>query len=200
MNKRAGILIARVPGFALLVFLIVALAFLSGCTGKSPPASPAPVPDLTPGPHAGISWKEMPLSDLRGRGNFSISGFSGSTVIVPVFSVSCPSCIPLLRRQIDEAGHLATEDPGRIIVVALDTDPDTGPDFLTAYGSQAAFTGYLARSPEAMNLDLFQRFGPFALDTTTVPVILVCPDGHDLLLPPGIKIAEDLNETLAREC
>jgi hypothetical protein len=29
---------------------------------------------------------------------------------------------------------------------------------------------------------------------------MVCPVGQDLLLPPGVKTAESLNETIAREC
>ncbi|MHB8052993.1 MAG: hypothetical protein ACYDEZ_06880 [Methanoregula sp.] len=200
MNKRAGFRNTRFLGFVLIAILVSALVSFSGCSGTPRSTPPVPSPGLTPAPHAGIPWNEMPLSDLRGRGNFSISRFGGTTVIIPILSVSCPSCIVQLRRQLDEAGRLAAENPGKILVVTLDIDPDNGPDFLTAYGDPAAFTGYSARSPEEMTLDIFRQFGPFAVDTTTTPVIIVCPDGYDQLLPPGLKTAEDLKRMIGREC
>ena len=147
-----------------------------------------------------VSWKETIMTDLQGRGNFSISGFSGKTVIVSVVSVSCPTCIIQLRRQLDGIGVLVNENPERIERVALDLDPEEGPGFVAAYGGPANFTGYSARSPPAMTLALLHRFGPFAIDPETIPVILVCPDGRDFLLPPGLKTPESLNETIAREC
>jgi hypothetical protein len=137
---------------------------------------------------------------MKGQGNFSIRGFMGKTVVVPVVSVSCPSCIALLRRQVTEAGRLEENRSGSIAVVLLDIDPADGPGFLAAYGDPASFSGYTARSPEGMTRALFERFGPFVVDTPAVPVILVCPGGRDLLLPPGLKTAEDLDRAIAREC
>ena len=185
---------AILPALALVILVLSA-----GCTGTTAPSPPGTaVPAGTGRP--GTAWVAYPLADQGGRGNFSISGFAGSAVLVSVVSVSCPSCIPQLRRQVDEAGRLAVQGSGHILVVVLDLDPGPGPGFLDTYGNRDEFHGYSARSPEGMTQAIFDRFGPFSVDTTAVPVILVCPDGRDLLLPPGLKTAESLKAILAREC
>jgi hypothetical protein len=51
-----------------------------------------------------------------------------------------------------------------------------------------------------MTLHLLQSQGPFAIDTESIPVILVCPDGHEVLLPPGFKTMNALETILAKEC
>jgi hypothetical protein len=158
------------------------------------------VAPISEDPGSGTSWKEIEIPDLQSRGNFSISGFTGKVVIIPVVSVSCPECIVQFQRQLAEINRLAKESPGRITLVSLDLDPDTGPGFMAVYGDPVNFAGYSARSPPELTLALLHRFGPFAIDPETIPVIMVCPDGHDLLLPPGVKTAESLNETMLREC
>lgn len=200
MHNWDGTLRIRFVFHVLVAMIIPVLILLSGCIGT--PASPAPVDagQVAAGTPAGASWKETPLTDLQGRGNFSIGSFAGKTVIVPVVSVSCASCIVQLSRQLDEAGRAARQSNDSARVVVLDIDPDTGPGFFAASGDPGSFDGYSARVPEEMSLQIFRRFGPFAVDTTSVPVILVCPDGHDLLLPPGLKTVESLSGTMAREC
>ena len=189
-----------IPLFTLAIpaAFIIALVIVAGCSGTAP-ASPAVT--TAPVPHdqgSGQLWKETVLTDLQGRGNFSIGAFAGRTVIVRVVSDSCPTCIVQLQREIGEIDGLAQGNPG-IVVVSLDIDPDTGPGFMAGYGG-ADFSGYSARSPPELTLGLLHRFGPFAIDPETIPVILVCPGGKELLLPPGIKTGGSLNETIAREC
>jgi hypothetical protein len=204
MRRQPGILFSyalpaatRIPIIILIIFTLVLVA---GCTGTAPPRTPAAQAPVSEDPGTGSSWKEVPLTDLSGQGNFSIGMFTGKTVLVPVVSVSCPTCIAGLRKQQDEIVRLKQQYPGRIAIVSLDLDPETGPGFLAAYGDPANFTGYSARSPPDLTLSLLHRFGPFAIDTGTLPVILVCQDGHDLLLPAGLKTAESLNKTIAGEC
>jgi cytochrome oxidase Cu insertion factor (SCO1/SenC/PrrC family) len=183
----------------LILAIIAALLLLTGCT--TAPESPAPQSEQTSSTPAGTPWKDTPLTDLGGRGNFTISSFAGKTVIVPLVSVSCATCIPQLNRQIEEAASIARADNGnRTEVIVLDLDPAAGPDFLTAYGGKKIFAGWSARIPQDMALQVFHRFGPFAVDTQAIPVILVCPDGHDLLLRPGLKTARDLDRAIAAEC
>jgi Leu/Phe-tRNA-protein transferase len=43
-------------------------------------------------------------------------------------------------------------------------------------------------------------YGIFAVETDAVPVILLCPDGRALLLPSGVKSAENLTTTIGQEC
>jgi hypothetical protein len=115
-------------------------------------------------------------------------------------SVSCATCIPQLNRQIDEAGNSTRHGAYRTEVIVLDMDPAAGPDFLSAYGGRKTFAGWSARVPPDTVSQIFRRFGPFAIDTQAIPVILVCPDGRDLLLPPGLKTAGDLDRAIAAEC
>jgi hypothetical protein len=182
------------------VFLLLALILSTGCTTPVPPQSPDSRPSFGAVSENGTSWMDMPVTDMKGECTLSIRKFSGKTVIVPVLSDSCSSCIVLLARQLDEIDRLPTLRKGEIVIIALDIDPPTGPGFVVSYHDTPAFTGYSARSPEEMTLDIFQRFGPFATDTAMVPVILVCPDGHDLLLPPGVKTAEMLDALIGKEC
>jgi hypothetical protein len=196
MRRMPGFLSS--PAFPGILFIVLLLA--AGCTSIAPVHPLATMTPVSEDPGFGISWKETPLTDLHGRGNFSIGMFTGKTALVSVVSVSCPTCIVQLRRQLDESEQLEQQHPGRIEIVSLDLDPDPGPGFMAAYGDAENFTGYSARSPPDLTLQLLHRFGPFAIDTETIPVLLVCPDGHDLLLPTGIKTAESLNETIAREC
>lgn len=121
-------------------------------------------------------------------------------MLVTVQSVSCPPCIIQLNRQLAEIDRLPGVREGRIIVISLDLDPEGDAGFIASYHDQFNFTGYSARSPNDLSLNLFHTFGPFAVDPATVPVILVCPDGRDLLLSTGVKTAEMLNATLAKEC
>ena len=86
------------------------------------------------------------------------------------------------------------------MVVALDLDPVGSAGFIEKHHNEFNFTGFTARSPDELTLNLLHTFGPFAVGTDAVPVILVCPDGRDLLLPVGVKTAEALNATLAKEC
>jgi hypothetical protein len=191
MHKRGGPRNAFLPASVLVALIIVA-----GCT-SAPPASSAQFPEDS---FAGAAWKDAPLTDLQGRGNVSIGSFAGKTVIVPLLSVSCSPCIIQLTRQLAEAEELARNNPGHIVVVSLDIDPDTGPGFVEIYGDPAHSGNYAARSPQDLTMQIYRRFGPFAIDPGTIPVILVCPGGQDLLLPTGLKTAEALNETIAREC
>ena len=186
--------------FLVSAIILAVLILSSGCTGNAPAHAPSSMAPVSEDPGSGTSWKEIAISDLQGRGNFSVSSLVGKTVIVPVVSVSCPECIVQLQKQLVEIDRLEKGSPGRITIVSLDVDPDIGPGFMVAYGDPVHFTGYSARSPPEMTLALLHRFGPFAIDTETIPVLLVCPDGHDLLLPAGVKTAESLNETIAREC
>jgi hypothetical protein len=183
----------RISGLLLIAGLLLA----AGCTG---PASSPQQSAISPTESPSAAWKETPLTDLAGRGNFTISGFAGKTVIVPVVSVACATCIPQLNRQVAEAGNVTGPGGSRRELVVLDLDPAPGPDFLTAYGGRTGFTGWSARAPQEMTLQIFHRFGPFAVDTQAIPVILVCPDGRDLLLPPGLKTADELDRAIASEC
>jgi hypothetical protein len=200
MDKRAGTENTRFCTLVLLAIVLLSLFFTSGCTGTPVSPSPQQSRQVTTASVPGESWKETVLSDLQGRGNISISRFAGTVVIVPIVSASCPGCIVQLNRQLAEIDRLSGKNPGRIVVISLDLDPDFGPGFITAYGDPAVFTGYSVRSPQDMTLALFHRFGSFSIDPATIPVILVCPDGHDLLLPPGVKTAESLDESIVREC
>jgi hypothetical protein len=119
---------------------------------------------------------------------------------VPVVSDSCPPCIIQLEEQLNEIDRLHTLRNGSIAVVALDLDLTPGPGFIARYHKGFGFKGYTARSPENLTLELYHRFGPFAIDPGQIPVILVCPDGHDLLLPSGIKTAEDLTTRIGDAC
>jgi hypothetical protein len=194
----------RQPGipfnFILAVATLAVLLLSAGCTGSGPAHAISSQTPVSEDPAPGPSWNEVPLSDLSGRGNFSVGTFAGKIVLVPVVSVSCPGCIVQLRRQLDEIERLKQQHPGRIEAVSLDLDPEPGPGFMAAYDNPANFTGWSARSPPVMTMALLHRFGPFAIDTEATPVILVCPDGRDLLLPTGVKIAESLNDTITREC
>jgi hypothetical protein len=182
----------------LLILILAAFLFVPGCT--TVPASPLPQSGDSSMKSPDTAWKDTPLTDLGGRGNFTISGFAGTTVIVPLVSVSCATCLPQLNRQIDEAGNIARHGSNRTEVIVLDMDPAAGPDFLSAYGGRKTFTGWSARVPLDMVSQIFRRFGPFAVDTQAIPVILVCPDGRDLLFPPGLKTAGDLDRAIAAEC
>ncbi|PKG31628.1 hypothetical protein [Methanoregula sp.] len=181
----------------LLLFVLIALLLAAGCT-TSQPFTPDQTGALTV-TQPGTAWKDIQLTDLGGRGNFSISSFAGRAVIVPVVSISCASCIPQLNRQVAEAATVSIPGTSTEVVV-LDMDPADGPDFLTAYGGRSAFPGWSARAPEDMAMQLFRRFGPFVIDTTALPVIIVCPDGRDLLLPPGPKDAAFLNRSIVQGC
>jgi hypothetical protein len=187
--------------FSTIAAIFLGMVILSaGCTvpGQSPapaiPAPPAVVPDN------GQVWKDFPLMDLQGKGNFSITSFAGKTVLVPVVSDSCPPCVILLGRQLNEIDRLSGVQNGTIVVVALDLDPPLGPGFIANYHDQFNFTGYSARSSPDMTNRLFDTYGIFVVEADAVPVILVCPDGHALLLPAGVKSSEDLSTSLGQEC
>lgn len=126
--------------------------------------------------------------------------FAGTPVLVSVQSVSCPSCIILLSRQLDEIDQLPELHNGKVVIVSLDLDPAGDTNFLASRAGRSNFSGFAAHAPTDLTLNLFQTLGPFAVNTDTAPVILVCPDGHDLLFPPGVKTAESISATLAKEC
>lgn len=182
------------------VFLCLVFVLSSGCTSvlQSPPVivtpSPAAVKD------GDRSWMEVPLTDLQGKGNFSIRSFAGKTVILLVVSDACPSCVIQLSREIDEIERIPGVQDKSITVVALDIDQPGDSGFIAKYHDQFNFSGYTARSPEGMTLHLLQSLGPFAIDTESIPVILICPDGHEVLLPPGFKTMDALETILAKEC
>lgn len=183
-----------------MAFLVLVIILSAGCTGSSPSLSgPAPGSPAS-GSQDNVSWKAFPLTDLQGKGNFSINEFAGKPVLVPILSEDCPTCIVLLNRQLAEIDRLPGVLGGKIVVVSLDLDLPGGPGFIASHRDLANVTGFAARSPDNLTLNLLHTFGPFAIDTDTVPVILVCPDGRDLLLPTGVKTTEVLDATLAQEC
>jgi cytochrome oxidase Cu insertion factor (SCO1/SenC/PrrC family) len=200
MHKQAGARNTRLVIPAIIVIILIAFIFAAGCAATAPARSTATQNPAPEAPTLGLSWKDALLTDQLGRSNVSISGFAGKTVIIPVVSVSCSGCIVQLVRQLGEIDRLARNSSGRIVVVSFDLDPDAGPGFIRTYADSGIFSGYAIRLPEEMTLQIFNRFGPFAVDTQAIPVIIVCPDGRDFLLPPGLKTAEILNETLTREC
>jgi hypothetical protein len=182
------------------VFLCLVFVLSSGCTSvlQSPPVivtpSPAAVKD------GDRSWMEVPLNDLQGKGNFSIRSFAGKTVILLVVSDACPSCVIQLSREIDEIERIPGVQDKSITVVALDIDQPGYSGFIAKYHDQFNFSGYTARLPEDMTLHLLQSQGPFAVDTESIPVILVCPGGEAILLPPGFKTTDTLETLRATEC
>ncbi len=164
--------------FAAAVLIMIVL--ISGCTSL-PSSRPAGLPEETPKDQQ-PSWTDIPLTDLRGHGIFTIGALSERPVLVAIVSESCPSCVILLRRQLEEIDGIPGVQNNTITAVALDLDPAFGPGFVTA--QNAAFTGRTARAPETLSLQLLQELGPFAVDPTQVPVILVCP-GRDAVSFPG---------------
>jgi hypothetical protein len=186
--------------YPLIVFLCLVLVLGSGCTSV---VQPPPV-IVTPSPPAvndgDRSWMEVPLTDLQGKGNFSIRSFAGKTVMLQVVSDACPSCVSQLSREIGEIQRIPGVQDKSITVVALDIDQPGDRGFIAKYHDQVNFSGYTARSPEAMTLQLFNSMGPFAIATESIPVILICPDGHEVLLPPGFKTTDALQTFLAKEC
>lgn len=186
--------------YRVAIVLLGMLILSAGCAVPVP--SPAPAANASPEGvlDTGQAWKDIPLTDLQGRGNFSIASFAGKTVILPVVSDSCPPCVILLSRQLREIGLLPGVQNRTIVVVALDLDPPLGPGFIVNYHDQFNFTGYSARSSPDMTTRLFETYGIFAIEADAVPVILVCPDGRALLLPAGVKSAENLTTTIRQEC
>jgi hypothetical protein len=180
------------------IFLLLVLILFSGCTSniQPRPATPTPV-SLNNGD---LSWIDTSLEDLQGKGNFSIGSFAGKSVIVLVVSDACPTCVIQLSREIGEIERLAGVQDRSIMFVALDIDPPGNPGFIEKYHDQFSFSGYTARSSEAMTLKLLRDLGPFAIDTEVIPVILVCPGGDRILLPPGFKPTDTLNTLHTKEC
>lgn len=142
----------------------------------------------------------MPLADLQGKGNFSIRSFEGRAVLLPVVSDACPSCVRQLSWQLGEIEKLDSVQDKSITVIALDIDPPGDPGFISKHHDQFNFTGYTARSSDAMTLQLLHNFGVFAVDTHANPVILICSDGHPILLPPGPKDSSSLETFRIKEC
>ena len=177
--------------------LLLVLILFSGCTSDVQPHPVTPTPVSI---NNGQSWIDSPLEDLQGKGNFSIRSFAGKSVILLVVSDACPSCVVQLSREIGEIERLSGVQDKSITFVALDIDPPGDPGFIAKYHDQFSFSGYTARSPEAMTLKLLRDLGPFAIDTEVIPVILICPDGHGVLLPPGFKPADALDTFRTQEC
>ena len=121
---------------------------------------------------------EVPLTDLQGKGNFSIRSFAGKSVILLVVSDACPSCVVQLSREIDEIERVGEVQNRSITFVVLDIDPPGDQGFIVKYHDRFNFTGYTARSSEIMTLKLLKDLGPLAIDTEVVPVVLICPDGQ----------------------
>ena len=142
----------------------------------------------------------MPLTDLQGKGIFSLRYFGVKPVILLVVSDSSPSCINLLNREIGEIGQLPAVRNGTVLFVVLDIDPPGDPGYIAKYHNQSSFTGYTARASPAIILQLLHSLGPFAIDPQTVPVILICPGGHEVLLPPGLKPASAFDILQSNEC
>ncbi len=183
------------------VFLLLAILLSAGCTGPGPsPRNPDPASPMSSAAYDNQSWMNYPLADLAGKGNFSVNAFPGKTVLVPVVSTACPTCIVQLVRQLDEIDRLSGVHDGSIVVVSLDLDPADGPGFIATYANRSRASGYSARSPTALTLQVLDTFGPFSIGTDTIPVILVCPDGHALLLPSGLKTSEMLNAMISEKC
>ena len=178
-------------------FLLLVLILFSGCTSNVQPHPVTPTPVSI---NDGQSWIDSPLEDLQGKGNFSIGSFAGKSVILLVVSDACPSCVIQLSREIGEIERLAGVQDRSITFVALDIDPPGNPGFIEKYHDQFSFSGYTARSSEAMTLKLLRDLGPFAIDTEVIPVILVCPGGDRILLPPGFKPTDTLNTLHTKEC
>ncbi|HET6581199.1 MAG TPA: hypothetical protein VFG36_04890 [Methanoregula sp.] len=142
----------------------------------------------------------MPLSDLRGKGNFSVRSFAGRPLLLPVLSDACPSCVLQLSWQIREIEQLGGVKDGNITVIALDIDPPGDPGFISKHQDQFSFSGYTTRLPDDRILELLRTFGVFAVDTNTNPVILICPGGKAVLLPPGPKDSGSLETLMTKEC
>ena len=183
-----------------VVFLCLVLVLCSGCTSVVQPPPVIVTPSPTAVKDGDRSWMEIPLTDLQGKGNFNIRSFAGKTVILLVVSDACPSCVSQLSREIGEIERLAGVQDKSITVVVMDIDPPGDPGFIAKYHDQFNFSGYTARTPEDMPLHLLHSLGPFAVDTGSIPVILICPDGHEVLLPPGFKTTDALETLRATEC
>jgi len=60
-------------------------------------------------------WKAFPLTDLQGKGTFSVNQFGGKPVLVPVLSEDCPACIILQSQQLAEIDRLSKRDREALI-------------------------------------------------------------------------------------
>lgn len=117
---------------------------------------------------AGISWRTMDLTTVRGEETFTIEGFE-KPVVLETFAVWCPIC----KRQQQQLTKLGDA----VVVVSLNTDPNEDAAKVRKHAEENGFDWRFAVAPSEMTGALIDEFGPTVTNAPSTPVIVVCPGG-----------------------
>ncbi len=141
-----------------------------------------------------LSWRDIPLTDVRTGDSFALSDFSGKVVIVDLTAVWCSNCL-LQQHQLQIASSEWTDD--EVVIVSLDVDPNETATILLRHIEENNIAWRSAIAPQPMIDALVEEFGPIATTVTATPLIFLDGDGEAELIGRGLKPKRVLLELVA---
>ncbi len=142
------------------------------------------------------SWKDIALDDVKTGETFTISGFSGKSVLLETFAVWCPTC----KRQQDEIQKLHEELGDSVVSVSVDVDPNEDESKVLEHLDRYGYDWRYAVADNEFTQDLINDFGINVVNAPSAPVIMVCENGDTRLLDFGVKTSDELKSDLETGC
>lgn len=177
-------------GFKISMVLLIFL--LSGCLSQTP--------TKTPSPNGGIvtlsAWMDIELTDVATGQKFRISDFKGKPVLIESFAVWCPTC----TEQQKQTRELKSRVGDEVVHISLDTDPNEDEAAVRKHIEENGFFWYYAVSPIELTRALIDDFGNKIVFAPGVPMVLICPDQSNRLLPGGVKSPDDMLSEIEKGC
>jgi cytochrome oxidase Cu insertion factor (SCO1/SenC/PrrC family) len=184
------VLSVKERGFKISAVLLIFL--LSGCLSQAPAETPSPNGGTAPLK----AWMDMELTDVATGQKFRISEFKGTPVLVESFAVWCPTC----TEQQKQTRELKNRVGDEVVHVSLDTDPNEDEVAVRTHIEENSFDWYYAVSPIELTRALIDDFGNKIIFAPGVPMVLICPDQSNRLLPGGIKSPDDMLSEIEEGC
>jgi hypothetical protein len=181
---------------------IAAASALAGCgsTAATPSVVPTPPPTATPEASPSESatssvdsrqWLAVELTDVATGEKFAIADIP-DLILVQGLTRSSAEC----KSQAEELKKLRRAWDGEgLTIVSLDLDAADDPASLKAYAAAAGYDWRFAVAPADVVSALGQLYGAQSVDPASAPMWLVTLGGSALSLPPGVKSAQDLQDT-----
>jgi len=164
-----------------IVFLLGSL--LPACT----PVGQAPVEEET---EQHPEWFDLPLTNAKSGGVFTINDFRGKVVLVETMAIWCPNCVV----QANEVRKLHEElgDDADLISVSLDVDVNETTEDLRLYVEEFGFDWYYAVAYLEVARALGNLYGANYLNPPISPMVLIDRDGQAHKMPHGQKDVDEL--------
>jgi len=134
------------------------------------------------------SWRDLPLTDAKTGGTFSLGDFAGETVYVEPMATWCANC----RQQLGNVHEAQTQLGDEVTFIALSVETTLSADELARYAEDQGFDFTFAVMTPPLLRALAAEFGQSITNPPATPHFIIRPDGTTSELLTGFSEPDEI--------